>query len=251
MAVKKEGVVADDNSVGRKLRKVVFAVSQAFCAFSFIRLLRKKLISCALLALLTMLLLCIPMLVERYMNCHICLPVYLFLMVYAMGSLLGDGYDLYHLTKWWDKFMHLSSGVLFAMFGAFLMHRMSNGIQQPILLKALFAVLFSVAIAAIWEIFEYAADMIFHADMQNDTLIHEINSYLIGPKMGQIGHIEQINSVQINGQMMQGYIDIGLIDTMRDMIIETLGAVVYAVVFALDRDKHPIFQPLSMESKTA
>ena len=131
------------------------------------------------------------------------------------------------------------------------MHRMSNGIQQPILLKALFAVLFSVAIAAIWEIFEYAADMIFHADMQNDTLIHEINSYLIGPKMGQIGHIEQINSVQINGQMMQGYIDIGLIDTMRDMIIETLGAVVYAVVFALDRDKHPIFQPLSMESKTA
>lgn len=40
---------------------------------------------------------------------------------------------------------------------------------------------------------------------------------------------------------LEGYIDIGLIDTMGDMMLETAGAVVCAVVFALDRGRHPAF----------
>lgn len=222
-------------------KRTLFLLCEAFCIFSFVRLLRKKLISCALMALLTMALLCIPMLIEKYLVCRIALPVYLFLLIYAMGALLGDGYDLYHLTSWWDKAMHLSSGVIFAMFGVFLAQRLNHGSNTSLLLQAIFALCLSIAASAVWEIFEYVADLLFHSDMQNDTYITEINSYFLGDTLGIIGHIENIESVTINGVEMAGYIDIGLIDTMRDMIIETAGAVVYVVIFLLDRGRHPAF----------
>ncbi len=232
-------------SVTEKVRRIVFVSGQIFCAVSFVRLVRRKLVACALMALLSMVLLCIPMLIERYFHCNIVLPVYLIMLVYTLGSLLGDGYDLYHLTSWWDKLMHLSGGVIFAMFGAFLADVLSPDAAPSLLMRAIFALCFSVAVSAAWEIFEYAADLLFHADMQNDTIITEINSYLIGSKLGQIGHIPEITSVTVNSQPMQGYIDIGLIDTMRDMIIETLGAAAYVIWFSVDKDRHPVFVKLT------
>lgn len=225
----------------RAAKHTLFLACEVFCVFSFARLLRRRLISCALMALLTMALLCIPRLIEAALDCRIALPVYLFLLIYAMGALLGDGYDLYHLTSWWDKAMHLSSGVIFAMFGVFLAERLNGGAETSLLLRAVFAFCLSVAASAVWEIFEYTADMIFHSDMQNDTYITEINSYLLGEKLGIIGHIESIESVTVNGAPMVGYIDIGLIDTMRDMIIETAGALVYVAAFLFDRGRHPAF----------
>lgn len=240
-----------ENPVKRAAKHALFLLCEVFCAFSFVRLLRKKLISCALMALLTMVLLCIPMMIEKYLSCRIALPVYLFLLIYAMGALLGDGYDLYHLTSWWDKAMHLSSGVVFAMFGVFLAEKLNFGSDTSLLLRAVFALCLSIAASALWEIFEYAADLLFHSDMQNDTYITEINSYLLGDTLGIIGHIESIESVTVNGAEMAGYIDIGLIDTMRDMIIETAGAVIYVATYLLDRGRHPAFASYGKAERAA
>lgn len=243
-----------EKPAGKAAKRALFLLCEVFCAFSFVRLLRKKLISCALMALLTMVLLCIPTLIEKYLSCRIALPVYLFLLVYAMGALLGDGYDLYHLTKWWDKAMHLSSGVIFAMFGVFLAGRLNGGAETSLLLRTAFALCLSIAASAVWEIFEYVADLLFHSDMQNDTYITEINSYFLGDTLGIIGHIESIESVTVNGVEMAGYIDIGLIDTMRDMIIETAGAVVYVAAYLFDRGRHPVFarrEPYSGNAESA
>lgn len=63
-----------------------------------------------------------------------------------------------------------------------------------------------------------------------------------------IGSIDQIDSVIVNGEPLEGYIDIGLIDTMGDMMIETVGAAAYAVVFALDKGRHPAFIHAAMAS---
>ena len=65
--------------------------------------------------------------------------------------------------------------------------------------------------------------------------------YDLGGAAGIIGSIESINSVTVNGQALEGYLDIGLIDTMGDMMIETVGAVAYAVAYALDKGRHPAF----------
>lgn len=108
-------------------------------------------------------------------------------------------------------------------------------------LRILFAVLFSISVSALWEFYEYGMDRWFGTDMQRDTLVTAIRSYDLGDAVGVIGSIDQIDSVIVNGVALEGYIDIGLIDTMGDMMIETAGAVVYAVVFALDRGRHPAF----------
>ena len=80
-------------------------------------------------------------------------------------------------------------------------------------------------------------DRWFGLDMQRDTLVSAIHSYDLGSATGVIGSIDSIESVVVNGVPLEGYIDIGLIDTMGDMMIETFGAVVYAVVFALDKGR--------------
>lgn len=102
-------------------------------------------------------------------------------------------------------------------------------------------VLFSISVSALWEFYEYGMDRWFGTDMQRDTLVTAIHSYDLGDAAGVIGSIDQIDSVIVNGVALEGYIDIGLIDTMGDMMIETAGAVVYAVVFVLDRGRHPAF----------
>ena len=69
--------------------------------------------------------------------------------------------------------------------------------------------------------------------------------------MGELGHLKGINSVAINGMPMEGYLDIGLMDTMKDMLIETVGALGYVLLNALDRGRHTVFQPSGRASSAA
>lgn len=236
---------------GWQIKVAALLLCQVFCLGSAIWLFAKRKILCGLLALLTLVLLCIPLGVEKYFCCTIALPVYFFMLAYAMGPLLGDGYRLYHLTSWWDKLLHCAGGVFFAMLGLFLVQYLNHGNGLSPILTAIFALCFSMAVAVLWEFFEYAADQLFAMDMQNDTYITEIHSYLIGGELGELGHLRGIGSVAVNGIPMEGYLDIGLIDTMRDMLIETAGALAYVLLSALDRGKHPVFQPSGKASSAA
>ena len=58
------------------------------------------------------------------------------------------------------------------------------------------------------------------------------------------GSIPNIQSVSVNGLLLpvDGYIDIGLIDTMLDMLLETVGAIAACMIILLDKDRHPIIQ---------
>ena len=81
-------------------------------------------------------------------------------------------------------------------------------------------------------------------DMQDDTVIHGLTSYLLGDSLGMTGSILIIQSVSVNGFLLpvDGYIDIGLIDTMLVMLLETVGAIAACVIILLDKDRHPIIQ---------
>ena len=110
--------------------------------------------------------------------------------------------------------------------------------------KSNFALCFSVAIAVLWEFCEFGADTFLGMDMQDDTVIHGLTSYLLGDSLGMTGSIPNIQSVSVNGLLLpvDGYIDIGLIDTMLDMLLETMGAIAACVIILLDKDRHPIIQ---------
>lgn len=189
----------------------------------------------------TVLLILLPEVMERLFRCRLSLPVYLFGLVYAIGPMLGHCWDLYYAGIGWDKLLHAAGGVMFALIGLFLFDFFSKE-DRSVLLSAIFALCFSMALSVLWEFVEYGCDLLFHTDMQNDTLVTSIYSYLLGDGPGVAGSLEDISTVTVDGTLLPtgGYIDIGLIDTMQDMLVETLGAAVVSTVHLIGRGKHPL-----------
>ena len=195
------------------------------------------------LAFGTLLLVLLPMLLEKLFRCRICLPVYLFALAYAIGPMLGHCWKLYYTVPVWDKLLHTCGGVMFAILGAYLFDFFVKSKDLPAA-RAIFALCFSMAIAVLWEFCEFGADTFLGMDMQDDTVIHGLTSYLLGDSLGVTGSIPNIRSVSVNGVLLpvDGYIDIGLIDTMLDMLLETIGAIAACVILLLDKGRHPIIQ---------
>jgi len=79
-------------------------------------------------------------------------------------------------------------------------------------------------------------------DMQDVLLVTHLTSYQLGEGVGVIVSIENIQSVVVNGITLPGYIDIGLTDSMLDMMLESLGALVTCLLILLDNGKHPLIQ---------
>ncbi|MBE5730854.1 MAG: hypothetical protein E7350_02755 [Clostridiales bacterium] len=167
---------------------------------------------------------------------------FVFCELYAIGPMLGHVYNLYYLTTWWDDLLHTSGGVVFAIFGVYIAKFVSKNGEPSLLMTAIFALCFSMSVAVAWEFIEYGCDQLFGTDMQNDTVVSFIHSYLLGGEMAETGNIDGITEVIINGQPLGvgGYLDIGLHDSMHDMLVETLGAVVFMIIYLFDKEKHPI-----------
>lgn len=196
------------------------------------------------LAFATLILILIPELVGQLFRCKISMPVYIFAVLYTMGPMLGQCHNLYYTVWWWDKLLHITGGVMFALFGFFLFEFLNKGNHSKVVVTAVFALCFSMAISVLWEFAEYSSDTFLGTDMQNDTLITSIDSYLLDEGVGVIGSIDNIEEVIVNGERLpvKGYIDIGLNDTMLDMLLETLGAVAAVIFYLIDKGKHPAFQ---------
>lgn len=80
-------------------------------------------------------------------------------------------------------------------------------------------------------VFEFGMDMLFGKDMQKDTVITTINSMLLSGQPNVIEHINDIGQTLVDGKNLgiNGYLDIGLIDTMKDLLVNFVGAVVFNV----------------------
>lgn len=170
---------------------------------------------------------------------------YLLFTFYTFGPLLGAVYNFYYYTSWWDILLHLLAGTVFAVVGAQLSYVLNRQNKTSYLFAAVFGVILSIAIAVVWEIFEYSSDVFLNSDMQADTVIDAIYTK-INRTDGLADIYENITATQVNGQSMgiNGYLDIGLIDTMHDMIIETAGALVFLVYVLIDRNRHPMITDL-------
>ena len=100
---------------------------------------------------------------------------------------------------------------------------------------AIVAFCFSMTIGVLWEFFECAMDQFFLLDMQKDTVISSISSVLLDPTGRQrpfaIHGITDL-IVVANGEQIPlglgGYLDIGLLDTMNDLLVNFIGAAVFS-----------------------
>ena len=214
---------------------------EIFTVFTIIKLLIGGEPDRLALTFVTLLLAALPMLLEKLFHCRISLPVYIFALAYAIGPMLGHCWKLYYTVPVWDKLLHISGGVMFAILGAFFFDLLAKSKDLPAV-RTIFALCFSMAIAVLWELCEFGADTFLGMDMQDDTVIHSLTSYLLGDSPGVTGRIENIQSVTVNGIQLTGYIDIGLIDSMLDMLLETLGAIVTCAILWWDKGRHPFIR---------
>ena len=217
------------------------AVCEIFTVITIITLITGSEPDRMALAFGTLLLVLLPLLLEKLFHCRISLPVYIFALAYAVGPMLGHCWKLYYTVPVWDKLLHICGGVMFAILGAYFFDLLVKEKVHPAA-RTIFALCFSIAIAVLWEFVEFGADRFLDMDMQDDMLVTHLTSYLLGEGVGVTGSIENIQSVVVNGITLPGYIDIGLTDSMLDMMLESLGALVTCLLILLDNGKHPLIQ---------
>ena len=232
----------------RTIRNSAVVLAELIVCGTIISLLRSGDTERLLLAFGTLLFVLIPGILERLLRCRINLVVYLLGVLYAMGSMMGHCWKFYYTIPCWDKLLHLCGGVMFVILGIYLFERLSCGKANHVS-AVIFALCFSLAISVLWEFVEYGADIFLGMDMQDDTVVNHITSYMLGTEKGVTGSIKDIQSVVINGAALpvDGYIDIGLHDTMLDMLWESSGALVTCILLFIDKGKHPLIQTHSKQ----
>ncbi len=223
----------------------LWGICMGFCLATGIAMAHKGQWALMLACLGTVFLVSLPVFVARLLKIRLSRSFFTFFLLYALGPMLGKIYKLYYLTAWWDKLVHTMAGVVFAALGAYLLEQLNRGNQTSLPARAVFALCLSIAVAALWEFFEFSVDRFFGADMQHDTVITAIHSHYLSPTPGEIHSITGIRDAAVNGESLNvgGYLDIGLFDTMADMMVETLGAIAYSAWYLFDQDRHPQIFP--------
>ena len=191
----------------------------------------------AFTCLLSLFLLYLPSIIERKLEMRLPTALEITVVVFIFASeILGEIACFYVTVPFWDKAMHTVSGFIYAAVGYSMAdilnrdHRISFRLS-PVFL-AVVAFCFSMTIGALWEIFEFSVDVLLNKDMQKDTVLHEITSVALDPTRSNIPiTVSGIRDTVVNGQSLGlgGYLDIGLHDTMQDLIVNMIGALVFSV----------------------
>ncbi len=157
------------------------------------------------------------------------------------GTVLGEVGNFYTHIPWWDTMLHTLNGFLMAAIGFALIDILNNSPKFHIELSPVFVVVVafcvSMTVGVLWEFFEYGVDCVLGNDMQKDRFITEIASVALHPEgLNEPVRIQGITATALlsNGETIYviegGYLDIGLIDTMKDLLVNFLGAVVFSVI---------------------
>lgn len=148
--------------------------------------------SLAFVALATMALLLVPVLASRRLGIRLPASFLAGIAVFIFGTIfLGEAADFYNRYWWWDVVLHGGSAVGFGLTGFLFVFMLFEGDRYaaPAWAVAFISFCFALSIGTLWEIFEFVVDQTLGTNMQKS----------------------------------------GLIDTMWDLIVDTLGASIGAV----------------------
>ena len=213
---------------------IVFYILRALVIVSLVRQIILDNYEGAFFCILTIVLLYVPSWVQVRLRIELPPPLEITILCFIFAAeILGEVNAFYVNVPHWDTMLHTINGFLAAAVGFSLVLLLNDNEKLTFDLSPFFlamvAFCFSMTIGVLWEFFEFGMDWFFHTDMQRDTVINAIYSYDLGDAVGVIGSIDQIDSVIVNGVALEGYIDIGLIDTMKDLLVNFVGAVVFSV----------------------
>ena len=188
------------------------------------------------LCILTLFLLVIPSIVQLTFKVELPTVLEIIILVFIFSAeILGEIQEFYLIFPFWDTVLHTLNGFLAAAIGFSMVDLLNRSKRVTFELSPLFtaivALSFSMTIGVVWEFFEFGMDQILGYDMQKDTVIHTIRSVTLDPQGKNIPFvINDIQNIAVNGSALNldGYLDIGLIDTMQDLIVNFVGATIFS-----------------------
>lgn len=183
---------------------------------------------------LALILFLVPAFLERSLRIDIpsVMEVLILLFIFA-AEILGELQSYYLQYPYWDTMLHTVNGFLCAAFGFSLVDILTRNNREKFRLSPLYVSLvafcFSMTVGVVWEFFEFGMDVLFLTDMQKDTVLHTLSTVEL---TGGVTVLRDINAVTVNGKELGlgGYLDIGLYDTMADLFVNFIGAVVFSVL---------------------
>lgn len=195
------------------------------------------------LCVLTMLLLYLPSWIQVKLKIEIPTGLEISILCFIFAAeILGEINAFYIVIPMWDTILHTINGFLCAAIGFSLVmllndHEKLTFDLSPFFL-AIVAFCFSMTVGVVWEFFECFMDQVFHLDMQKDMVVQSIGSVMLDPAGGNhpvwVKDIADVILVHSDGTQqtleLGGYLDIGLLDTMKDLFVNFIGAAVFSVI---------------------
>lgn len=194
------------------------------------------------LCILTLVLFTLPTVIERRVRIDLpdTLEIIILLFIFS-AEILGEIQAYYTYFHGWDTMLHTLNGFLCAAIGFSLVDLFNRNERFSLSLSPVFmaivAFCFSMTIGVLWEFFECIMDSFFLLDMQKDTIVHDISTVMLDPTGGnKITAIRGITDVIVvaGGKEIPlglgGCLDIGLLDTMKDLFVNFIGAFVFSII---------------------
>ena len=192
---------------------------------------------------MTLILFTMPALIERRLKIDLpdTLEIIILLFIFA-AEILGEIRAYYVKFAYWDTMLHTMNGFLCAAIGFSLVDLLNRQKKESLRLSpfymAVTAFCFSMTIGVLWEFAEFSMDQLFLMDTQKDTVIHAFSTVMLDPTNRNIAvpvrDIADVIIVHSDGTQealgLGGYVDVGLHDTIEDMFVNFIGAVVFSTV---------------------
>lgn len=192
----------------------------------------------AFICLLVLILFILPFFIQQNFGIQLptTLEIIILLFIFA-AEILGELEGYFITYPDWDTMLHTTTGFLCAATGFALIDILNRNSRIKFHLSPIYVALaafcFSMTVGVLWEFFEFGMDRLFHLDMQKDTVVQSITSVMLDPTNSNTPiTIDGIHSVAVNGNDLgfDGYLDIGLYDTMEDLFVNFIGAVTFSVI---------------------
>lgn len=206
----------------------------------------------AMMCILALILFTIPTIVSEKFKIGIpsLLEAIIYLFIFST-TILGEINNFYGLIPFWDTILHTLNGFICAGIGfslVDLLNQNSKKIHLSPMYVVLVAFCFSMTIGVLWEFFEFAADNVLKTDMQKDRIVQSISTVELN-KEGKnepvkIKDIEKTVIYAKDGSVTtieNGYLDIGIIDTMKDLFVNFIGAIIFCGIgflYIKNREKY-------------
>ena len=237
----------------KKSSILVYLILRALVIFCMIRQILRGDLNGAFLCILSLMLFTIPGIIKSKLKITLpsVLEIIIYLFIFA-AEILGEIYNFYGNIPNWDLMLHTINGFLCAAVGFSLIDLLNESnrrINLSPIYVTIVAFCFSMSVGVCWEFFEYAVDNTLLYDMQKDTVITTMSTVELDPensnKSVKIENIDKTILYDEKGNEIavieDGYLDIGLHDTMEDLLVNLLGAITFSIIgyfYIKNRDKY-------------